>query len=271
MLSIRDTKFVSLVCAAVRSKPAGFRRGARMLHEEYSQEAARARAQAIKERMDDPGESDWMKQQWAWAASYAEMDGHPEAAFFRAVQTFRSRCLRVTGPEIAATHELDVEWFEPADAEAVLLLTWLMADERAENFSPNLAPFQHLPFADGEAEGFREPVAIRMLDGTWVSIARHAAAIIATEDPALAKYFPRPRAGVDRGLTPPRRLVRVAEAAKVINIRADYPLNALRAAGFEVYGARGSFTAELDDLIRLYPKKAKRLREWADREYPAAE
>lgn len=64
------------------------------------------------------------------------------------------------------------------------------------------------------------------------------------------------------------RLVRVAEAAAVINERSDHVHAKLRTARKERYGPKGSYMAELDDIVMAYPKMKKRLHEWADKHYP---
>ena len=67
----------------------------------------------------------------------------------------------------------------------------------------------------------------------------------------------------------PVRLVVIAEAAKVLNVRGDLVLKKLRNRDLSVHGAKGSYMAELDDIKICYPNRVRRLTTWADEHFPA--
>jgi hypothetical protein len=68
-----------------------------------------------------------------------------------------------------------------------------------------------------------------------------------------------------------RRPVPISLASKVINARSDSVLRKLRNAGKPIDGDQRPTVAELDDIISCYGRAARRLRAWADREFPVAD
>lgn len=78
---------------------------------------------------------------------------------------------------------------------------------------------------------------------------------------------PEPTSALSGPIVPPAdvQLVRVADVAKVVYVRSDKVLTKLRVRKYPVWGVRGSFQADLEHVIVIFPHKKKTLREWAER------
>lgn len=85
-----------------------------------------------------------------------------------------------------------------------------------------------------------------------------------------------PGRGAPAGAAPGRDLpirwpVPIAEAAAVIGIRSDYLLAQLRRVGYPVGGSARRHVADLDHIILCRPGNDRKLKAWANREYPPAD
>lgn len=115
-------------------------------------------------------------------------------------------------------------------------------------------------------------------DDLEVQLRREAAAVLAALDreQAMRNALDRPdKKHIE--VKHPRESLRIirpvptAEAALWADTRSDFLLSKLKRAHYPVGGTQRKPVADLDHIIECYPGKARKLRKWADQEYPPDE